>query len=193
VTAKQIVPARPALFVLGLALCAVAACRDAAPDAAAAPRAADTVRVTVRDTLVTLARGTARSTISLGESINSAGGFASTLLDRRWGGDGRFYLLVETTGLSRPHAPHGLCGAGEEMDITWLAVDSAMQLRKRETVLVESCLQNRVPVSASAKRTGEPWSTSFHIPGDSIRTASYDRRHPERGLRVTTEPDTTAL
>jgi hypothetical protein len=37
---------------------------------------------------------------------------------------------------------------------------------------------------------GEPWSITSYIPGDSLMTASYDRRHPERGLRMTTVPDT---
>jgi hypothetical protein len=181
-------------MALALFVATAGGCRgdDTAPRAAARDTVTRTaVQVTVVDTILTLARGTSRTTISLGEHVNGSGEYSSSILDQRRGGDGRLYLLVRTVGGSRPHDPHGRCGAGEETNIIWLAVDPAMRVAGTKSVLVESCILAHQPVSKSAELTGEPWSISFYIPGDSITTASYDRRNPERGLRVATVPDTT--
>lgn len=147
------------------------------------------VRVVVEDTLLALSRGEVRREASLQEYINSSGRYAHRLLDARAGGDGALYLLIRTRGASRVDSPEGRCGAGEETNVTWLQVDSALRVVKGQTVLPASCLRAHEPAGGAAELAGEPMSIAFHIPGDSITTASYDRRFPERGLRVTTVAD----
>jgi hypothetical protein len=163
----------------------------ASPSASRVDTLVGQVRVMVADTLLTLSRDGVRTEASLQEYINSSGGYAHRLLDARMGGDG-VYLLIRTRGASRPDSPDGRCGAGQETNVTWLQADSALRVVKGHTVLPASCLRSHDPVSGTDELTGEPLSIAFHIPGDSITTASYDRRFPERGLRVTTAPDTTA-
>lgn len=164
----------------------------AAPSARVDTRVAGSVRVMVADTLLTLSRDGVRTQASLQEYINSSGDYEHRLLDARQGGDGGLYLLIRTWGRSRPETPSGFCGAGDETNVTWLQADSALRVVKGQTVLVASCLRSHDPVRGSDELTGEPLSIAFHIPGDSITTASYDRRFPERGLRVTTARDTAA-
>ena len=170
---------------------APAAAPPTLPAAARVDTAAAAVRVVVADTLLTLSRDGARTAASLQEYINSSGGYAHRLLDARQG-DGGLFLLIRTRGASRPDQPEGRCGAGEETNVTWLQVDSALRVVRGQTVLPASCLRTHEPVGGSDELTGEPLSIAFHIPGDSVTTASYDRRFPERGLRVTTVADTTA-
>jgi hypothetical protein len=169
-----------------------------APSGGAAPAAgvdttvAGSVRVLVADTLLTLSKDGVRTEASLQEYVNSSGGYSHRLLDARTGDDKALFLLIQTRGASRPDSPEGRCGAGEETNVTWLQVDSALRVVKGQTVLPASCLRAHEPAGGGAELASEPLSIAFHIPGDSITTASYDRRFPERGLRVTTAPDTTA-
>jgi hypothetical protein len=171
---------------------APAAAPAALPSATRVDTLVGTVRVAVADTLLTLSDGRSRTTNSLQEYINSSGEYAHRLLDARRSGEGALYLLIRTSGMSRPENPNAQCGAGDETNITWLQVDSTLRVVKGQTVLVASCLRSHEPVGGSDELTGEPLSIAFHIRGDSIATASYDRRFPERGLRVTAVPDTTA-
>lgn len=171
----------------------LAACGSSAPPMAA-PGAVDTtvletVRVRMADTLLTLSNGSARTTVPLTDLINSSGGYQHALLDARRGSDGYAYLLARTTGQSRAGGGEGHCGAGEETDLVWTAVDSAMRAVKTRAVLVASCLRSREPVGQTTELAGEPWSMSFYIPGDSVTTVTYDRRAPELGLQTTTAPD----
>lgn len=189
-----------------LSIAAAASCGADTPSSEHAPAAAPatlpsasrvdtvvgTVRVVVADTLLTLSKDGVRTEASLQEYINSSGDYEHRLLDARRSGEGGLYLLIRTWGLSRPENPSGYCGAGDETNVTWLQADSALRVVKGQTVLVASCLRSHDPVRGTDELTGEPLSIAFHIPGDSITTASYDRRFPERGLRVTTAPDTTA-
>ena len=200
-------------WVIAAVLAGAGACGPAAPDqpargvatekAAVARAAADgvpssrvdttlfgSVRVILEDTTLTMADGRTRTTTSLVEHINSSGDYRHTLLDAHRSGDGRIYLLIRTTGLSRPHAPGGHCGAGEETNLVWAAVDPALRLAKAQSALVASCLRTREPLGSSTELAGEPWSITSYIPGDSLTTVSFDRRHPERGMRVMTVPDT---
>lgn len=170
-----------------------------APAASAAPQApqasrVDTtlfgsVRVVLEDTTLTLSDGRARTTTSLLEHVNSSDDYRHTLLDAQRSGDGWIYLLIRTTGLSRPNAGSGYCAAGEETDLVWAAVDPALRVAKAQSALISSCLRTRDPLDNSIELRGEPWSITSYIPGDSLRTVSFDRRHPERGMRVTTVPD----
>jgi hypothetical protein len=149
-----------------------------------------TVRVVLEDTTLTLSSGRTRTTTSLLEHVNSSADYRHTLLDAQRSGDGWIYLLVRTTGASRPHTPNGFCGAGEETDLVWAAVDPALRVAKAQAALIASCLRTRDPLGDSIELTGEPWSVTSRIPGDSLRTVSFDRRHPERGLRTVTVADT---
>jgi hypothetical protein len=148
------------------------------------------VRVTLEDTTLTISDARARTITSLLEHVNSSADHKHTLLDAQRSGDGWIYLLIRTTGMSRPHAPNGYCGAGEETDLVWAAVDPALRVAKAQSALIASCLRTRDPRDDSIELSGEPWSITSYIPGDSVTTTSYDRRHPERGLRMTTVPDT---
>lgn len=148
------------------------------------------VRVILEDTTLTVSGGRARTTASLLEHVNSSDDYRHTLLDAQRSGEGWIYLLFRTTGLSRPHAGSGYCAAGVETDLVWAAVDPALRLARVQSALVASCLRTRDPLDDSTELRGEPWSITSYIPGDSLMTASYDRRHPERGLRMTTVPDT---
>lgn len=163
----------------------------AAPSARVDTTVAGSVRVMVADTLLTLSGNGVRTEASLQEYINSSADYAHRLLDAQTGDEKALFLLIQTRGASRPDSPEGRCGAGEEKNVTWIQVDSALRVVEGQTVLVASCLRSHDPVRGSDELTGEPLSVAFHIPGDSITTASYDRRSPERGLRVTTAPDTT--
>lgn len=148
------------------------------------------VRLILADTTLTLSDGRRRTTTSLMEHVNSSGDYTHTLLDAQRSGDGWIYLLIRTTGLSRPHAPNGHCGAGEETDLVWAAVDPALRVAKAQSAPIASCLRTRAPRDNSIEMTGEPWSITSYIPGDSLTTTSYDRRHPESGLRMSTVADT---
>jgi hypothetical protein len=168
---------------------------DAAPHGPPSSRVDTTLfgmlRVVLEDTTLTLSSGRTRTTTSLLEHVNSSGDYKHTLLDAQRSGDGWTYLLVRTTGASSPHAPNGYCGAGEETDLVWAAVDPALRVAKTQSALVASCLRTRDPLGDSIELSGEPWSVTSYIPGDSLRTVSFDRRHPERGLRTVTVADTT--
>jgi hypothetical protein len=148
------------------------------------------VRVVLEDTTLTLSDGRARTTASLLEHVNSSGDYRHTLLDAQRSGEGWIYLLIRTTGLSRADGGSGYCAAGEETDLVWAAVDSALRVARAQSALIASCLRTRDPLDDSIELRGEPWSITSYIPGDSLRTVSFDRRHPERGMRVTTVPDT---
>jgi hypothetical protein len=149
------------------------------------------VRVILEDTTLTLSDGRTRTTTSLLDHINSSDDYRHTLLNAQRSGDGWIYLLIRTTGLSRPHTPNGYCGAGEETDLVWTAVDPALRVVKAQSALIASCLRTRDPLDDKIELAGEPWSITSYIPGDSLMTTSYDRRQPEHGLRMTTVPDTT--
>jgi hypothetical protein len=149
-----------------------------------------TVRVVLEDTTLALSDGRARTTTSLLEYINSSGDYRHTLLDVQRSGEGWIYLLIRTTGLSRADGGSGYCAAGEETDLVWAAVDPALRVARAQSALISSCLRTRDPLDDSVELRGEPWSITSYIPGDSLRTVSFDRRHPERGMRVTTAPDT---
>ena len=171
----------------------LAACGSSAPPVATRggvdTTVLETVRVRMADTLLTLSNGQKRITVPLTDLINSSGGYQHALLDARRGSDGYAYLLARTTGESRAGGGEGHCGAGEETDLVWTAVDSALQVVKTRAVLVASCLRSREPVGAATELAGEPWSIAFYIPGDSVTTVTYDRRAPERGIQTTTAPD----
>ncbi|HEX8208719.1 MAG TPA: hypothetical protein VF584_00935 [Longimicrobium sp.] len=147
------------------------------------------MRVVLEDTTLTLSDGRARTTTPLLEHINSSDDYRHTLLDAQRSGDGWIYLLIRTTGLSRPNAGSGYCAAGEETDLVWAAVDPALRVARAQSALISSCLRTRDPLDDSIELRGEPWSITSYIPGDSLTTVSFDRRHPELGLRVTTVPD----
>jgi hypothetical protein len=149
-----------------------------------------TVRVVLQDTTLTLSSGRTRTTTSLLEHVNSSADYRYTLLDAQRSGDGWIYLLIRTTGASSPHSPNGFCGAGEETDLVWAAVDPALRVARAQAALIASCLRTRDPLGDSTELAGEPWSITSYIPGDSLRTVSFDRRHPERGLRTVTVADT---
>jgi hypothetical protein len=148
------------------------------------------VRLILEDTTLTVSDGRTRTTASLLEHVNSSDDYRHTLLDAQRSGEGWIYLLIRTTGLSRPHAGSGYCAVGDETDLVWAAVDPALRLAKAQSALIASCLRTRDPLDDSIELRGEPWSITSYIPGDSLMTASYDRRHSERGLRMTTVPDT---
>jgi hypothetical protein len=148
------------------------------------------VRMVLEDTTLTLSDGRSRTTTSLLEHVNSSDDFRHTLLDAQRSGDGWIYLLIRTTGLSRADGGSGYCAAGEETDLVWAAVDPALRVARAQSALISSCLRTRDPLDDSIELRGEPWSITSYIPGDSLRTVSFDRRHPERGMRVTTVPDT---
>lgn len=149
-----------------------------------------TMRLVLEDTTLTLSSGRTRTTTSLLEHVNSSADYKHTLLDAQRSGDGWIYLLIRTTGASRPHTPTGFCGAGEETDLVWAAVDPALRVARAQAALVASCLRTRDPLGDSIELTREPWSITSYIPGDSLRTVSFDRRRPDRGLRTVTVADT---
>lgn len=144
-----------------------------------------TLNVQAADTLLTLSDGQGRTTVPLTDLINSSGGYRHQVLDVRRGSDGRSYLLLRTTGQSRAQGGEERCGAGEETDVVWMAVDPGPRVAKSQAVTVASCLRMREPVVAST----DPWSFAFHIPGDSVTTATYDRDAPERGIQLSTTPE----
>ncbi|HEY7770996.1 hypothetical protein [Longimicrobium sp.] len=117
----------------------------------------------------------------------------SKLLDRRWGPDGRLYLLVRSIEASRWDRKIGFCGSGQEMHLAWLAADSAMRVVKEARVLVASCLMGLELERESLKGTEAPWYVRFRVAGDSLGTVEYDPRHPESGLRMTTVLDTLRM
>lgn len=170
-----------------------------APAVSSAPQAPQTsrvdttlfgsVRVVLEDTTLTLSDGRSRTTTSLLEHVSSSDDYRHTLLDAQRSGDGWIYLLIRTTGLSRADAGSGYCSAGEETDLVWAAVDPALRVARAQSALISSCLRTRDPLDDSIELRGEPWSITSYIPGDSLRTVSFDRRHPDRGMRVTTVPD----
>ena len=149
-----------------------------------------TLRVILEDTTLTVSSGRTRTTTSLMEHVNSSADYRHTLLDAQRSGDGWIYLLIRTTGASRPQAPSGFCGAGEETDLVWAAVDPALRVARAQSALIASCLRTRDPLGDSVELAGEPWSITSYIPGDSLRTVSFDRRRPERGLQTVTVADT---
>lgn len=151
------------------------------------------MRIVIADTVLTLSNGATRATTSLMEHINSSGEYEHALVDARRGGDGRFYLLILTSGLSRPHAPSGYCGAGEEWNLIWLAADSTLRVRDAQSVLTESCFVSRELDSPTRELTGQPLEIVFaDYRNKQTTTARYDRRAPERGIQVTSVPDSIA-
>lgn len=195
-------PEKPAQGVAMETAVAASPARDSVTSGAEAPAPGtpqvDTtlfgsVRLILADTTLAPSEGRRRTTTSLMEHVNSSGDYSHTLLDAQRSGDGWIYLLIRTTGLSRLHAPNGYCGAGEETDLVWAAVDPALRVAKAQSAPVLSCLRTRTPRDHSLEMSGEPWSIASYIPGDSLTTISFDRRHPERGLRMTTVQDTTRL
>ncbi|HEY0022281.1 MAG TPA: hypothetical protein VGB24_05205 [Longimicrobium sp.] len=115
------------------------------------------------------------------------------MLDRRWGPDGRLYLLVRSIEASRWDPKIAFCGSGQEMDLVWLAADSAMRVVKEARVRVASCLTGLELERESLKGMAAPWYVRFRMAGDSLGTVEYDPRHPERGLRMTTVLDTLRM
>lgn len=149
------------------------------------------VQVSDTDTLITTSNRAWWKPAPLDEYVQGSAYTETTVLDRRWGADGRLYLLVRSATSSRGEPSGGYCGNGEEASIVWLAADSAMQVVREAAVLVESCLWSRELEGDSAQQTGEPWRLRFRIPGDSVGIVEYDRRHPERGIRMAQVRDTT--
>lgn len=182
------------------ALLALAACgssdkpRQAPPHPAAASDTAGAVdttvlgamRVRMADTLLTLAEGSRRTTVPLPDYINSSGGYRHALLDARRNARGERFLLLRTRGESRPGAPDGRCAAGQETNIVWLALDSALNVEKARSVLVGSCLQMRQPLTRR-----DDFAIALYASGDSVTVVTYDSIAPERGIQIATALDTT--
>ncbi len=152
------------------------------------------VQVSDTDTLITESNRAGWKPGPLDSYVQDSEYEENTVLDRRWGADGRLYLLVRSVMPSRDGATRGYCAAGEETSIVWLAADSAMRVVRKAEVLVDSCLWNREVWSDSAPQTGELWRLPFRIHEDTVGTLGtleYDRRHPEHGIRMTQVRDTT--
>lgn len=196
------------------AVSCMAACRAAPPDVQeAAPAAAvppgdtavvqgsagastgDTVVVQVSDTdtVITVSNESWWEPFPLDDYVQRLEHPASEMLDRRWGRDGRLYVLVRSVEASRSDPTVAFCGSGEEMHIVWLAADSTMRVVKEARVRVASCLMGRELEGESLKGAGSPWHVRFRIMGDTLATVEYDPRHPERGPRMTLVLDTLRM
>lgn len=115
---------------------------------------------------------------------DASDGFSRTVLDRRRGANGRQYLLVRSVSPSREDRTIAHCGSGEEVYIRWLAVNSKGQVVREASVPVESCLMGHYLEADSVPTTGEPWRLRFRMPEDTFATVEYDRRRPQRGIRL---------
>ena len=129
--------------------------------------------------------------VDISKHVGSEGEEGMDLLDGSDASDAT-YVLLQVTGYSRPDAPMGYCGAGEEVNLVWLKLGLDGHLLKADSFLTESCLDS-IEAESSHPEDG-PWTWEWDDPrvGHHEKAVHhllrYDPDHPERGLVDQTSP-----
>lgn len=160
--------------------------RAATPDAASlgAPVRLAGNEIVVADTLLTVTSQTPHAVVSLRGYLKGEGKYQHRIVDAQRK-QRRIYILLQSQGLSRPDAPGGMCGGGDETVLIWLNLNPEGRVASSKSSLTESCLEDVNPLGVSFPDfVGDVWEYAYTTSRGPARRIVYDRTLPERGFSI---------